>query len=105
MTIPRVFSLADDNTLRSDPGPEIDMLRLNHRQRGEFMLDANSEVKLDEIRGDRLEIQLEMSPAMPSSAVSWFAARPTERNKHRLFYDATAKTFTIDGSKASLIRG
>jgi sucrose-6-phosphate hydrolase SacC (GH32 family) len=103
MAIPRVVSLADDDTLRTKPVPEIERLRLNHRERGEFVLDANSEVKIDQIRGDRLEIQLEISLGDAQQCGLLVRCSPDGSEQTRLMYDAAAKKFTVDGSKASLI--
>ncbi len=103
MALPRVVSLADDNTLRIVPAPEVEMLRLNHRQRGEFILDANSELKIDEIRGDSLEIQLEMSLIDAQQCGLMVRCSPDGVEQTSLYYDAAAKAFKFDGGRSSLV--
>ena len=103
MTLPRVLSLADDNTLRIEPTPETESFRLNHRKRGEFMLEADSELAIDDIQGDCLEIQLEMTPIDARQVGLLVRCSPDGAEQTSIFYDAAAKVFKLDDSKASLI--
>ena len=103
MTIPRVLSLADDDTLRIEPVPEIESLRLNHRKRGPFVIEADAERAIDEIRGDCLDIQLEITPLSARQCGLVVRRSPDGAEQTSLFYDAAAKAFVVDGGRSSLI--
>ena len=62
MTLPRVLSLAADGTLRIEPIEELEVLRVNEWVIGDVELDADSEVTLEEIAGDSLELAMEFEP-------------------------------------------
>jgi sucrose-6-phosphate hydrolase SacC (GH32 family) len=59
-TLPRVLSLAADNTLAIEPAPELETLRLNPRSHQD--LTVSGEVPLKDIRGDCLEISAVIEP-------------------------------------------
>ncbi|MFZ2640319.1 MAG: glycoside hydrolase family 32 protein, partial [Verrucomicrobiia bacterium] len=59
-TLPRVLSLADDNSLRIEPAPELETLRCNPRHREN--LTVSGELPLKDIRGDCLEISAVIEP-------------------------------------------
>lgn len=59
-TLPRVLSLADDNSLRIEPAPELETLRCNPRHREN--LTVFGELPLKDIRGDCLEISAVIEP-------------------------------------------
>jgi beta-fructofuranosidase len=103
MTLPRRLSLADDNTMRIEPVPEVQSLRRNHRGRQALMLNAGADLPLDDIQGDCLEIQLEMTPIDARQVGLAVRCSPDQSEKTNIFYDTEVKTITIDGSKASLI--
>ena len=58
MTVPRVLSLAEDGTLHIEPAPELEVLRMNHRARRDVEIGADSEVELDDVQGDCLELMV-----------------------------------------------
>lgn len=101
--LPRVLTLPDDGILRIKPVPEIESLRFNHREHDAFALEANSEVDIAEIRGDCLDIQLEISPNDAKQMGLLVRCSPDGAEQTGIFYDAAAKTFKVDGSKSSLI--
>jgi beta-fructofuranosidase len=103
MGLPRVLTLPNDNLLRIEPAPEIESLRFNGRQRGEFMLEGNAEVDVGEMRGDCMEIQLEMSPLNAQQMGLLVRCSPDGTEQTGVFFDAATKTLRVDGSKASLI--
>jgi beta-fructofuranosidase len=103
MALPRVLTLPDDNILRVVPAPEVDLLRLNHHQRGEFALAADAETTIDEIHGDCLELQAEIAPGDARQIGLLVRCSPDGAEQTNLVYDKVAKTFTIDGSRSSLV--
>jgi beta-fructofuranosidase len=59
-SLPRVLSLAEDNSLRIEPAPELEELRCNPRHRDN--LTINGEQPLTDMRGDCMEIRLVIEP-------------------------------------------
>ncbi len=62
MTLPRVLSLDGDGSLRIEPVSEVESLRGEHRQVDPVDVEANSEVVLDEVSGNALELELVLEP-------------------------------------------
>lgn len=60
MSLPRVLALGADGTLRIAPAPELEALRSDFRERRDLTLPADQEVELAEIRGDSLELSVEI---------------------------------------------
>jgi sucrose-6-phosphate hydrolase SacC (GH32 family) len=59
-TLPRVLSLADDNSLRIEPAPELEVLRYNPRSRENMAISGD--LPLADVRGDCLEISAVFEP-------------------------------------------
>ncbi len=62
MSLPRVLSLEADGSLCIEPAPELAVLRLNHRERRDLRLRADSELLLEDVQGDCMELAVEMIP-------------------------------------------
>lgn len=62
MSLPRLLSLGQDGTLCIEPVPELEALRFNPRRRENIALAQDSEINLTEIRGDCLQLAIEMEP-------------------------------------------
>jgi beta-fructofuranosidase len=103
MGLPRELTLPNDNLLRIEPVPEIESLRFNGRQRSEFTLEGNAEVDVGEMRGDCMELQLEMSPINAQQVGLLVRCSPDGTEQAAISYDGATKTLRVDGSKASLI--
>jgi sucrose-6-phosphate hydrolase SacC (GH32 family) len=103
MGLPRLLTLPNDNLLRMEPVPEVESLRFNGRQRNKFMLEGNAEMDVSEMRGDCLEIQLEMSPINAQQVGLLVRCSPDGTEQTAILYDVATKTLRVDGSKASLI--
>ena len=106
MTIPRVLTLATDGkepVLRMAPVPEIESLRINHRRTGGIELGSDSEVAIREIRGDCLEIQLEMTPEGARRFGLAVRASPDGAEQTRIFFDTAAGQVGIDGTRAARV--
>lgn len=61
-SLPRVLSLAADGTLRIVPAPELETLRIHPRRHADLPLAEGREVRLDDVRGDCLELALVIEP-------------------------------------------
>ena len=62
MTLPRVLSLGEDGALRMEPAEELEVLRTNHRRLADVTVAAGSEASLEDVRGDCLELAVELVP-------------------------------------------
>jgi len=102
MTVPRVFSLTEDGTLAIEPVPELQALRYNHREREGVQLAPDSEIVLDEIQGDALELAIEIAPTSAQTYGIKVRCSPNGAEQTAILYDPTAKLLKIDVSKSSL---
>jgi beta-fructofuranosidase len=64
MTLPRVLTLAGKEELRIEPAGDIESLRYNRQEVKNMKLPANKEVVLKGIKGNAMELNLEVDPAM-----------------------------------------
>ena len=64
MTLPRVLTLAGKEELRIEPAGDIESLRYNRQEVKNMKLPANKEVVLKSIKGNAMELNLEVDPAM-----------------------------------------
>ena len=101
-TLPRELTLGDDNILRIEPVPELQSLRLHPRQRGERVLQAGSEWNLGDIRGDCLELQIEIQPSEAKQVGLLVRCSPDGAEQTSILYDTATKTLAIDGARSSL---
>ena len=62
MTLPRVYSLAEDNSVRIEPASEVKSLRSDHQESGPVEIPANGEVALEKIHGKAMEIEAVIQP-------------------------------------------
>ena len=61
MTLPRILSLATDGSLKIEPVPELECLRMNPKVRKNIALNADA-LTLEEIQGNCLELAVEIDP-------------------------------------------
>jgi beta-fructofuranosidase len=62
ISLPRLLSLGPDRTLRIQPVPELEALRLNHRRLERLPLAEGQETSLPGIAGDSLELDVRIAP-------------------------------------------
>ena len=62
MSLPRRLSLDADERLLMEPAGDIASLRADHRSLVDLRLPANQEIALDGIRGNAMELSLELEP-------------------------------------------
>jgi beta-fructofuranosidase len=62
MSVPQYLTLAEDKLLRIQPVEALAKLRQEHRHVAKTVLPANQEVILKEIRGNTLELEVEIDP-------------------------------------------
>jgi sucrose-6-phosphate hydrolase SacC (GH32 family) len=102
MTLPRVLSLADDGTLRIEPAEELKRLRLNHRKRENIVLPADVELVLNDVRGDGLELAVEMHPQNAHEFGVIVRRSPDGSEQTVITCDPKSKLLKVDVSKSSL---
>jgi sucrose-6-phosphate hydrolase SacC (GH32 family) len=102
MVLPRILSLASDGTLQIEPVPELQALRLNQRQRQDLYVNAQSEIILNEIRGDCLEIAVEAKLADAEGFGLMVRCSPDGSERTSIVYSPHAKTLRVDLSRSSL---
>ena len=102
MTMPRVLSLSETGSLRIDPPREFDTLRKNCRQRENIRIDAETEIPLDEIKGDCMEIML--SVETPKSGQFGLVVRrsPDGAEQTVIIVDTFEGSLKIDTTRSSL---
>ena len=103
MTVPRILSLAEDNSLVIEPAPELEVLRQNHRHHENIHLTADSEMALDDVRGDCLELAVEVDVAEPEGEFGVkVRCSPEGEEQTAIVCNPRAKTLGVDISKSTL---
>jgi beta-fructofuranosidase len=64
MTLPRRLTLVGKEELKVEPAGDIESLRYNRQEVKNMKLPANKEVVLNSIKGNAMELNLEVDPAM-----------------------------------------
>jgi beta-fructofuranosidase len=105
MSMPRVLSLADDNTLLIKPIEEIEQLRMNHREQNEIALTDEQEIRLDNISGDCMEIDLEIDPGSASQVGLRVRRSPEGEEETLIIFEPDSGKLIIDVGKSSLDPG
>jgi sucrose-6-phosphate hydrolase SacC (GH32 family) len=102
MTLPRVLSLAPDHTLFIDPIEELRQLRTKPRTRRGVRVKPNCPVRLEEIRGDSLELELMIRPGSAKRFGLKVRCSPGGEEETVIWCDPAAGVLRIDVAKASL---
>ena len=107
MTVPRVLSLADDDSLLIAPVPELEGLRFNKKSVDEANIPANQDIVLPGIAGSAIEILAVIDPNDAREVGLNVLRSPdaTELTRISFFHRANARWGTpqlqIDGSQSS----
>jgi len=99
-SMPRVLALADDGTLRISPIKELETLRRKHRSLPKFTVKAGTEPVLKEIRGDSLELGIEIAPGKARRV--GMKVRCGGEEETGIWYDPAAGKLIVDVSKSTL---
>ena len=102
MSLPRELSLADDGTLRIQPIEELTRLRKNEKSRKDFVIEDGKPLKLNDIAGDTIELELVLRPG---KGVKRFGAKvycsPDGKEQTPVLCDLEKKCLRVDVSKSS----
>ena len=102
MTLPRVLSLDAGGDLVIEPASELENLRLNGRELGSIHLPADREIVIDKVRGDSLELTLEIEPQEAHELGLVVRRSPDGEEATVIAYVPEEKVLKIDFSKSSL---
>ena len=95
ISLPRVLSLGPDGTLRIQPVPELQALRLNHRRLENLSLSDGQETGLPGIAGDSLELDVRIAPGNAHQAGMMVRCSPDGAEQTRIICDVAAEVLAI----------
>ncbi|NQT16575.1 MAG: GH32 C-terminal domain-containing protein [Planctomycetes bacterium] len=101
MSMPQVLSLAKDHTLRIEPVAEIERLRMNERMRENIELSGGAPLVLDDVRGDCLEILLEIEVGEADRVGLKVRRSPDGEEETVVAYDAADELLVLDVTRSS----
>lgn len=101
MSLPRHLWLADDGTLRMAPVKELESLRYNARHKENIALSDGKAVTLDGVRGDCLDLALEIDPGTARQVAVTIRRSPNGEEETPIIYDAEAGTLRVELGKSS----
>lgn len=96
LSLPRVLTLGDDGQLRMDVPEEIETLRRAAFRKEDFMLPAGTDVIVDDVGGNSLELSIEMDGTANSAYGVKVCVSPDEHEATSVFYDAREKLLKVD---------
>ncbi len=105
MGLPRVLSLGADGMLRMRPVEELERLRYNGTKQTDLSVKADSELTLDGVRGNCIELGIEMVADGAKRCGVEVCCSPGGEEKTLVAYDAVNKKLEIDTRKSSLGEG
>lgn len=104
MSLPRVLTLVD-GSLRMNPPKEIERLRCDGKQKADLAVAADSELVLDGIGGNSIELCVEMTAPEAGQYGVKVCRSAGGEEETLVYYDAAEKRLKIDTTKSSLTEG
>jgi beta-fructofuranosidase len=102
MSLPRVLTVAEDNTLRFEPAQEIKRLRGTHQHQSDLSILPTSLMLLGDIRGDCLEIEVEFILDQAAEVGIGVRCSPDGVEQTLILYDGLQHLLLIDRQRSSL---
>ena len=96
MSLPRVLSLGDDGRLRMDVPEEIEALRYGACSMGPFTIRSGTDLVVDGVAGDSLELQIEIEGTGASAYGVKVRTSPDGQEETSIFLDAKEKLLKVD---------
>ena len=96
MSLPRVLSIDDDGELGIDVPEEIEALRQAGFRKEDFVLPAGTDVAVDAVGGNSLELSIDMDSTEDSAFGVKVCVSPEGQEETSVFYDAREKLLKID---------
>ena len=101
LTLPRVLSLDKNNNLLMEPVQELRALRANRIQKKNLTV-KDSQLKIDDIKGNDLELDITISPQDAKEFGIKVYCSPDGSEQTTITYDTQKKAVLIDFTKTSL---
>ncbi len=102
MSLPRVLTLLPGNLVGVEPVPELEALRGRGRVLEGITVPAGSEVELPGVRGDCLELALEIEPGTAREVGVVVRKSPGGEERTAIVYDPQRSVLRIDASRSTL---
>jgi beta-fructofuranosidase len=99
MTVPRLLRLSADGTPLWAPVPEVETLRGEPTTVPSGAIEPGLRV-LDAVRGDSLDLELEIDPGTASEVALLVRRSPDGKEETRIAYDRASATLAIDRDRA-----
>ena len=100
--LPRSLWLGEDGTLRMRPIKELTNLRYNEKTINDLLVPANTELWLQDIGHQYLELEITIDIGSASQAGVLIGVSENEREKTAIFYDSQEKQLTIDAQQSTI---
>jgi beta-fructofuranosidase len=105
MSLPRVLWLGEDKTLRMAPPEELALLRYNLRMHGDLTVPADTELSLEDVSGDGIELKIELNSDTAEQFGVQVRCSPDGEEHTRVYYDVIERKLKIDTRHSSLGEG
>jgi beta-fructofuranosidase len=105
LSLPRILYLGEDKTLCISPPKELEILRYNPKTLENVTVPADAELPLKDIRGNSIELSMEMVPSGAQEFGVKVCVSPDGQEQTIVFYDANDKKLKIDTQRSSLGQG
>jgi beta-fructofuranosidase len=102
MTLPRLLSLNEDGSLRIEPVPELEKLRITHHHQETIQLTIDTERNIEAVRGDCLELKVEIDPRGATEVCVKIRRSPDGEEETAIVYSPTTEQLKIDLTKSTL---
>jgi len=101
LTLPRVLTLGD-GVLHIEPVEELEVLRHDHTSLKNLSIAADSEMRIDDVKGDSLELNVTIVPGKTGQYGLKVRCSPLGEEETLILYDAAKKVIRIDTAKSTL---
>jgi beta-fructofuranosidase len=102
MSLPRVLTLADDGTLRMNPPPELEKLRVAPRKHAPVAIPDGGDIVLEKIAGNSLELNVELTSKTAQQFGVKVCRSPKGEEETRIYYDVDGRKLKIDTTRSGL---
>jgi beta-fructofuranosidase len=103
MSVPRVLTLGDDDTLRVEPIPELARLHGARRHLAGIEVSPTAPYVLSDVRGDCLELRVTFEASDDATALGVVVRQSPDGEEHTsILYDRATRLLTLNRERASL---
>jgi len=103
--LPRSLWLGKDGKLRMQPVRELQNLRQNERVKNNLTIQSGSEIDLSDFGKELAELEITIQPGAATQVGVMVGCSSDGREQTLIYYDASEKKLTFDGTKSSLDLG